>query len=118
MHAPVVAALLIALVVGALAQRARLCMAGGLRDVFLFRDFKLLYGFVAIFVVVLVGNLINGTFKLGFTLQPVAHSSHVWNFLGMALVGWGSVLARAAARLGSSSSRARATATAPLRCSA
>ena len=28
MHAPVVAALLIALVVGALAQRARLCMAG------------------------------------------------------------------------------------------
>lgn len=92
MHAPVVAALLIALVVGALAQRARLCMAGGLRDVFLFRDFKLLYGFVAIFVVVLVGNLINGTFKLGFTLQPVAHSSHVWNFLGMALVGWGSVL--------------------------
>ena len=92
MHAPVIAALLIALVVGALAQRARLCMAGGLRDVFLFRDFKLLYGFVAIFVVVLVGNLINGTFKLGFTLQPVAHSSHVWNFLGMALVGWGSVL--------------------------
>ena len=78
MHAPVVAALLI--------------KAGGLRDVFLFRDFKLLYGFVAIFVVVLVGNLINGTFKLGFTLQPVAHSSHVWNFLGMALVGWGSVL--------------------------
>ena len=92
MHAPVVAALLIALVVGALAQRARLCMAGGLRDVFLFRDFKLLYGFVAIFVVVLIGNLINGSFKLGFTLQPVAHSSHVWNFLGMALVGWGSVL--------------------------
>ena len=31
MHAPVVAALLIALVVGALAQRARLCMAGGLQ---------------------------------------------------------------------------------------
>ena len=65
MHAPVVAALLIALVVGALAQRARLCMAGGLRDVFLFRDFKLLYGFVAIFVVVLVGNLINGSVQAG-----------------------------------------------------
>lgn len=91
-HAPMLIALIIALVVGALAQRSRLCMAGGLRDVFLFRDFKLLYGFIAIFVVVLVGNLIGGTFKLGFTLQPVAHSAHVWNFLGMALVGWGSVL--------------------------
>ena len=92
MRAPVVAALLIAAVVGALAQRARLCMAGGLRDVFLFKDFKLLYGFVAIFVAVLVGNLIDGSFKLGFELQPVSHSSHVWNFLGMALVGYGSVL--------------------------
>jgi YedE family putative selenium metabolism protein len=92
MRAPVIAALLIAAVVGALAQRARLCMAGGLRDAFMFRDFKLLYGFVAIFVVVLVGNLINGSFKLGFELQPVSHSSHLWNFLGMALVGWGSVL--------------------------
>ena len=92
MRAPVIAALLIAAVVGALAQRARLCMAGGLRDAFMFRDFKLLYGFVAIFVVVLVGSLINGSFKLGFELQPVSHSSHVWNFLGMALVGWGSVL--------------------------
>ena len=92
MRAPVIAALLIAAVVGALAQRARLCMAGGLRDAFMFRDFKLLYGFVAIFLVVLVGNLINGSFKLGFELQPVSHSSHVWNFLGMALVGWGSVL--------------------------
>ncbi len=91
-HAPMLIALVIALAVGALAQRARLCMAGGLRDVFLFRDFKLLYGFLAIFAVVLIGNLITGNFKLGFTLQPVAHSAHLWNFLGMALVGWGSVL--------------------------
>ena len=34
MRAPVIAALLIAAVVGALAQRARLCIAGGLRDAF------------------------------------------------------------------------------------
>ena len=53
-HAPMLAALLIAVVVGALAQRARLCMVGGIRDAMLFKDFKLLYGFVAIFVVVLV----------------------------------------------------------------
>ena len=31
-------------------------------------------------------------FKLGFDLQPIAHSSHLWNLLGMVLVGWGSVL--------------------------
>ncbi len=91
-HAPLLLALAVALVVGALAQKSRLCMVGGIRDSFLFRDFKLLYGFIAIFVVVLIGNLITGKFNFGFTLQPVAHSSHLWNLLGMALVGWGSVL--------------------------
>ncbi len=92
MHAPVLVALLIAIVVGALAQKARLCMAGGLRDAIMFKDFKLLFGFVAIFLVALVGNLILGKFKLGFAGQPVAHSDHLWSILGMALVGWGSVL--------------------------
>ena len=92
MHAPAIAALLIAVVVGALAQRARLCMVGGIRDVMLFRDFKLIYGFVAIFVTVLVGNLILGKFRLGMAAQPIAHSITLWNFLGMVLAGWGSVL--------------------------
>ena len=85
-------ALGIALIVGALAQRSRLCMVGGIRDGMMFGDFKLLYGFVAIFLVVLIGNLALGSFKLGFSGQPVAHSDHVWNLLGMLLVGWGSVL--------------------------
>ena len=31
-------------------------------------------------------------FHLGFALQPIAHSAHLWNLLGMVLVGWGSVL--------------------------
>ena len=92
LFAPFFAALGIALVVGALAQRSRLCMVGGIRDGMMFGDFKLLYGFVAIFVVVLAGNLITGHFNLGFSGQPVAHSDHVWNLLGMLLVGWGSVL--------------------------
>lgn len=92
MHAPFIVALLIALVVGALAQRSRICMVGGLRDAIMFKDFKLLYGFAAIFVLVLAGNLIRGTFKLGFESQPIAHSAHLWNVLGMVLVGWGSVL--------------------------
>ena len=92
MHAPFWIALIVALVVGALAQKSRLCMVGGLRDAVMLGDFHLLYGFAAIFVVTLVGNLAMNRFNLGFALQPIAHSAHVWNLLGMVLVGWGSVL--------------------------
>ena len=67
-------------------------MVGGIRDVMLFRDFKLLYGFVAIFITILIGNLALGRFHAGFVLQPIAHSSTLWNILGMVVVGWGSVL--------------------------
>ena len=92
MHAPVAAALLIALIVGALAQRSRICMVGGMRDAVMFRDFNLLIGFACIFLVVLTGNLIFQNFNLSFHGQPVAHEAHLYNFLGMTLVGWGSVL--------------------------
>ena len=92
MTAPALVALLIAVVVGAAAYKTRLCMAGGIRDGIMFKDFRLLFGFVAVFAVALIGNLVMGNFKLGFAGQPVAHSDHVWSFLGMALVGWGSVL--------------------------
>lgn len=94
MRAPFWIALVIALVVGALAQKSRLCMVGGLRDAFMLKDFHLLYGFVAIFVVTLVGNLAMGKFHLGFALQPIAHSAHLWNLLGMVLVGLGQRAAR------------------------
>ena len=85
-------ALAIAFVVGALCQRSRLCMAGGVRDAVMFRDFHLVYGFIAIIVTVLIGNLIFGSFKFGTEGQPIAHTDGLYNFLGMALVGWGSVL--------------------------
>ena len=91
-HAAIAASLLIAMVVGALAQRSRLCMVGGFRDLILFRDGNLLLGFAAILVTVLIGNLCLNSFKLGFTGQPVAHSAWLWNFLGMFIAGWGSVL--------------------------
>ena len=58
-------------------------MAGGIRDEMLFKDFHLLWGSVALLVVVLIGNLILGKFKLGFTDQPIAHTDGLWNFLGM-----------------------------------
>ena len=92
MRAPLAAALLAGLAVGFLAQRSRLCMAGGMRDVFLLRDFTLLAGFLAIWVTVTVGNLILGSYNLSALSQPVAHSQHLWSFLGMALAGWGSIL--------------------------
>lgn len=92
MRAPFFIALIIAIVVGALAQRSRLCMVGGMRDTMMFGDPHLLWGFIAIFVTVLIGNLILNRFSLGFAAQPIAHSSHLWNLLGMVLVGWASVL--------------------------
>ena len=55
-------------------------------------DFGLISGFLAILIAVIIGNLILGNFNLGFEGQPVAHTDGLWNFLGMALVGWGSVL--------------------------
>ena len=92
MAAPVLAALAAGLLVGVLAQRTRLCMVGGIRDAVLFRDFYLLAGFAAILAVTLVGHAAAGRLLFGFAGQPVAHTDGVWNFLGMALVGWGSVL--------------------------
>jgi len=85
-------ALAAGLVVGAIAQKSRLCMAGGIRDAFLFKDFHLLTGFLAIFVVILVGNVVLHKFNPGAEVQPVAHHDYLWSFLGMALAGWGSVL--------------------------
>ena len=92
MRAPALIALVIAIVVGALCQRSRMCLAGGIRDAFMFKQFHLVYGFAAIIVAVLIGNLCLGTLKFSFADQPVAHTDGVFNFLGMAMVGWGSVL--------------------------
>ena len=92
MRAPLVLSIVCGLVVGVLAQRARLCMAGGIRDAILLHDFNLLEGFLAIFAAALVVNLVTGRFHLGFEGQPVAHAKHLWNFLGLFVVGLGSVM--------------------------
>lgn len=97
-HAPVVISLAAGLIVGALAQRTRLCMVGGLRDLVLFRETKLICGFLAILISALLCNLLltavtsGSYFQLGFTDQPIAHNDAVWNFLGMYLAGFGCVL--------------------------
>lgn len=97
-HAAIAISLGAGLVVGALAQITRLCMVGGIRDIILFKEFKLILGFVAILVSALAFNLIltaatDGTFfKLGMEAQPIAHMDGLWNALGMLLVGFACVL--------------------------
>ena len=91
-HAALLISLAAGLIVGALAQLTRLCMVGGLRDLILFRETRLLLGFVAIFAAVLAGTLITGNFHPGFAGQPVAHVDGLWNFLGMLLAGYGCCL--------------------------
>lgn len=91
-HAPIYIALAAGLIVGILAQKTRLCMVAGIRDLVLFKDWKLLIGFISIIVAAMVGNIAFGQFNLGFSGQPIAHSVHLWSFLGMLVVGFGSVL--------------------------
>lgn len=91
-HAPIWISLVAGIIVGVLAQRTRLCMVGGIRDIFLFKDTTLILGFIAIFVTALIGNLVMGYFHPGFLEQPVAHTDGLWNFLGMLSVGFGAVL--------------------------
>ncbi|WP_330383681.1 YedE family putative selenium transporter [Romboutsia hominis] len=91
-HAPAFIALIIGLVVGVICQKTRLCMVGGFRDLILFKDYYLLLGFLAMLVAAFIGNLAFGFFTPGFTDQSVAHTDGLWNFLGMVLAEWGSVL--------------------------
>lgn len=92
LHAPIAIALIAGLVAGVVGQKTRMCMVGGIRDLVMFKDTYLLKGFLGILVFACIGNLIFGKFKLGFVGQPVAHNDFLWNFIGMIVVGWGSVL--------------------------
>lgn len=97
-HAPWILSLAAGLIVGVFAQRTRLCMVGGIRDAVLFKEMKLLFGFIAVLVGCFVTNLIltaaTGTayVKFGFAEQAVAHTDGLWNALGMLLVGFGCTL--------------------------
>jgi len=81
-HAPIYIALAAGLIIGVAAQKTRLCMVGGIRDLIMFKDTYLISGFIAIFIFTLIGNLILGYFKLGFAEQSIAHADGLWNFLG------------------------------------
>ncbi len=99
MHAPLLVSLVVGVVIGFLAQRSRFCTVGAVRDRLLIRDSHLLRGVVALVATALVMNLLlswitgGNYFHVSFGNQPISHSAHLWNFLGMLLAGLAFVLA-------------------------
>ena len=57
------------------------------------KNFDLISIIAALFAVMVVYNVANGSFHLVFSGQPIAHSQHLWNILGMYVVGFAAVLA-------------------------
>lgn len=94
LHAPIIMSLIGGLIFGAVAQKSRMCFAGGIRDVMLMKNFDLLTVIGGLFVVMLIFNIATGKFAAGFnTPGIIAHSEHLWNILGMYAVGFAAVLA-------------------------
>ena len=57
-HAPFLLSFVVALVIGALAQRSRFCTMGAFRDLILFRYAHLFLGVVAMFAAAIIANLL------------------------------------------------------------
>ena len=93
MHAPILISLGAGLLVGWLAQRSRFCTVGAIRDLIMLRDTHLFKGIVCFIIAAFLTNFVLGQFKPGFEGQPIAHTMHLWNFLGMVLSGLAFTLA-------------------------
>ena len=97
-HAAVAVSLIAAVAVGYLTQRTRFCMIAGIRDFILFRETKMLWGFVALVSAAAACNVVltsvtgGAFFKVGFAAQPIAHTDALWNVLGLFLAGFACVL--------------------------
>ena len=92
-HAPLFIALLVAMVIGFLAQRTRFCTVAAVRDVILIKDTYLFTGVISLLLAALVSNLILKQFQPGFQNQPIAHANQWWNLGGMVLAGLAFTLA-------------------------
>lgn len=92
MHAPVAIALLGGLIFGITSQILRLCFSGSIRDALLIKNYDKLLIVGLFFTIVLIYNLASGNFNLSFANQPIAHTEHLWNILGMYIVGLAGVL--------------------------
>lgn len=92
LHAALWISIVVGLVVGVLAQRTRMCFAGGWRDLIIVRDTYLFSGIAAFFVAALITNYVLGYVHWGFEGEPIAHTNHLWNFFSMSLVGLAATL--------------------------
>jgi len=96
-HALLLISLAAGCAIGFIAQKTRMCFAGGWRDIILVRDYYLVSGIIAFFAGALFTNYLTGGFASdayhwGFENQPIAHSDHLWNFMSMVLVGLSATL--------------------------
>lgn len=100
-HAPLTWSLGIGLLIGGLAQYTQFCITGGIARIFLWgpreimncpRSTGLLVSIGSFLGFALVTNLLTDQFHFGITGQPSSNDSYLWAFLGMLLVGFGSVL--------------------------
>lgn len=92
LHAPVIISLIGGLIFGGLAQFSRICFSGSIRDIILMKNFDKFLTVGILFGIVAVYNLVSGNFQFSFINQPIAHTEHLWNILGLYVVGFASVL--------------------------
>ncbi len=102
-HAPFLLSLGVALAIGALSQHTKFCITGGIARIFLWgpreimncpRSTGLLISIGSFFSFALITSILTGQFSFGIEGQPSSNTSYGWAFLGMLLVGFGSVLVR------------------------
>ncbi|MEW6601397.1 MAG: YedE family putative selenium transporter [Nitrospirota bacterium] len=100
-YAPLYLSLLAGLGIGALAQSTGFCITGGISRLFMWgpREFTfcpkttgLALGIGSFFLFAFAASILTGQFSLGWHGQPSSNESHLWNFFGMLIVGFGSVL--------------------------
>jgi len=99
LHAALGISIAVGLGGGVLAQRTRMCFAGGWRDLIMVRDTYLFSGIAAFFVAALITNYALGYVHWGFiqagtpdATKYISQDNHLWNFLSMAMVGLGATL--------------------------
>jgi len=93
LHAPALISLAAGLFLGFLAQRSRFCVTASIRDFLLMgRRAPLIWGLFAFFIVATATSVASGGFNFGYYGQPGSHHDVFWSLLGMALVGWLSVI--------------------------
>lgn len=90
-HAPLILSLLGGLIVGAIAQKFRVCFTGAFRNIILLKNFEVFSVIFGMFITVMIYNIATGQFKF-VPYGPVAHAEALWNILGLYVVGFAGIL--------------------------